>query len=196
MTPGKLQSFCSKEPWKESLLYPWNANGFTYASNGFVGIRITEVEGYGNKGPDLETLLAKARTEDIFGLSSLPEIEMVVCAKCQGTGKATDCDHCDGEGEVEFRCEHSGCYETYTFECHECGGSGKSSEDGKCEECDGIGKVESKTKLKFGNRTFYVSALRMIYDLPELKLEKDGGETSGAYFTFDEGEGLIMPCKD
>jgi hypothetical protein len=194
MIKEDLQKFC--DPIRKGLTTPWNANGFTYASNGVVGIRVNEVPGFDNSGPDLEKLIKIATDSgELYSLDEIPASATQKCAECDGTGKAQKCLHCDGEGEIEYGCEKSGCYHYYTIECHECEGTGKNSETDECEECEGAGIVEVKQKVKFGNRTFYDTPLRLIATLPGVRLSKAGEQFTAAYFTFDEGIGLIMPMR-
>jgi hypothetical protein len=71
-----------------------------------------------------------------------PELPLVYCTDCNGTGKTPafeDCDECGGTGE----CSHCGA------ECEHCRGKGKMEVTGKhdhCETCGGSGKVTKENR--------------------------------------------------
>ena len=95
---------------------------------------------------------------------------MVTCPECQGSGQvedenepATECKHCEGEGEDPcHRCKGRG-KDAAGMECPDCKGGGKTltgkqDEEGEdeiadCEVCRGEGEVSATIKKMVGCET-------------------------------------------
>jgi|ERR1035437_246808 DnaJ-class molecular chaperone len=194
----ELQGFC--HVIRSGLTSPWSGNGFTYASDGAVGIRVPfNPEATRTDGPDLEVLIQNADRGSLIALETLSAKETEDCPTCDGTGKAQKCPHCDGEGEVSFDCDTAKCFHNYEVTCHECDGSGKTSvaENGgeDCDACDGSGQREKETDVHIGVRKFHASNLRKIEKLPGVVIQPNGNPFAAAYFKFDGGDGLIIPTR-
>ena len=93
-----------------------------------------------------------------------------------------DCYCCDGEGVHE---RESG-----------------NSEDYDCEECNATGRVMGESgelsntsypKIEVGGVDFAPQYLRLIKSLPNAQLSPTEGKASP--FTFDGGDGLLMPMR-
>ncbi len=70
--------------------------------------------------------------------------------------------------------------------CEFCFGKG-------CDECDGEGKFEVLEKTKINGCFFQNKYLRLLEELPNCKISPTGKEKP-AWFKFNGGDGLIMPC--
>lgn len=81
-----------------------------------------------------------------------------------------ECDICRGSGISKCSCSHC--------QGHEC----------ECME-------KSANFMIIGTRRLRLDLLSKIAALPNLKIQMDGGEESPAKFTFDGGDGLIMPMR-
>ena len=71
-----------------------------------------------------------------------------------------------------------------TVQCDEC--------DFGCSECDG-GFAPKFQYLALGDSGYQVRYLKMIADLPNGRISPNGLKC--APFTFDGGDGLLMPCR-
>lgn len=123
----------------------------------------------------------------------MPEIEMRNCAQCEGTGKCTrtECEECDGEGEVELTNDYS----DYEVECKTCDGDGFHRSIGGeiCMGCEGSGEVTKEDFIRFhvcGVSIQYKYA-KMIHG-EGLECFKDGDML---YFKKDGLTGIVMGCR-
>jgi len=88
--------------------------------------------------------------------------------------RTMDCTTCDGTGTHECRCGD-------THPCGDCGGDGKM--------------IQNDQGVEVGKMFLGESYLRKLAALPGLKLYDNGGVPDVCYFTFEGGEGLLMPMK-
>lgn len=118
--------------------------------------------------------------------------ELDKCVRCEGHGFLTgyECDACDGDGWFYHHDED--------YDCKKCDSKGviESKDDEakkiKCEECDGLGNSKLQG-IDIGNQRFATHYLARIADLPNLKFFTNLNKNKMAYFTFDGGEGFLMP---
>lgn len=131
------------------------------------------------------------------------------CTHCAGTGTqiSVNCAKCEGSGMKTCpTCEHEN-------DCAECEGIGSSvrpptDADDKhgahaidCCECDARGSIFNdgpKIEVMFGHNLFNAKYLSRIAGLPKLSIATEAtstvdGNYRGIWFTFDGGDGLIMP---
>lgn len=200
MSPTEILSmFASKSDVRKWMLRPFRLNGFVYATNGHWMVRISDeptidADPIADHHPkSIEKMFAEAPTE---GFISLPEMEKPAdCTRCEGLGfgTLTKCESCDGDGEF-VHCGHF-------YECKACDGEGDSFEatpDGTdaCPDCYGRGlKAWGVPGQSVGIAKFSPVYLWMLRVLPGIQIavnDKDGK----ARFTFEGGEGLLMPYRD
>jgi hypothetical protein len=186
MSDLDLQQFCVKEEkdteWLKSLMKPWVANGWEYAADCGIAIRIPTTksatpppECHRNYHPEIERS---------FATDAIPEDELTpwpqrnICETCNGTGvKGTQiCSKCNGDGY--FLCSECGS----EAECPKCGRSGHVPR--KCSDCGGKNLVQMDS--------CYVSATnyQRINTLPNLRYKENNNNP--IYFRFDGGEGSVM----
>jgi hypothetical protein len=191
-----LQRFCWANDYRKYLRQPWAHKGWMYASNGHILVRVPSPE-------HAETVFAEKVAESAVGMladsgereyAPLPAFTLgPVCECCKGVGtvKQSKCPDCDGEGEFD--------HGEYTYHCKECDGEGwiddPAGEERECDACYGFG-TESK-RIDFGGIGYQARYLRLIKDLPGLVFSPgtraDETTIKAAHFTFDGGEGLLMP---
>jgi RecJ-like exonuclease len=172
-------------------------NGFIYATNGKIAIRVREdSESENDKNGEfdivgaIEKLLKKESEKEYIPL----DIELparVKCDDCKGTGEITQCPKCNGTGTVECpTCGHD-------MECEHCDGDGygsPSDETIMCKKCNGTG--EKSFPVAIGKTYFDRKYLALLQSLPgpvEIGIDPDPFET--ALFRYPEGSGAIMPMK-
>lgn len=182
----------SSDP-REYMRAPFTRGEWTYATNGYIAVRVPKIEGIEilpeKHIPKLEGLFTSARIDDAFiALPTLPTLEN--CQMCNGTGAAYECPECDGEGEFE--------YGTHTYKCKECDGSGQVEYmvDNigvvSCRHCGGTGVTRYKP-MKVGGSHFDLFYLYLINVLPGAKFSPGAGRMDMARFVFDGGEGILTP---
>lgn len=90
--------------------------------------------------------------------------------------------------------------EDVTRQCRDCNGSGEHECDcgdrHDCRSCGASGEVTDRAQVVIGApRMFYAHLLRRCMRLPNFKMALTGEQYRGAYFTFDGGDGIVMPCR-
>lgn len=145
-----LTPFCCKpHECRRNIETPWNADGFTFATNGRLIVRVAQQEVpeiLDVTRPDWQKTFngEHDRALDWVKIDTseyAPKQEQ--CEICKGTGKGPFvCDECKGEGEIEcYSCRH-------TNTCDDCDGKGKWGDaDTQCEECGGKGEFEKRTPM-------------------------------------------------
>ena len=83
------------------------------------------------------------------------------------------------------------------IDCMTCEATGKWNDGDtveKCEDCGGTGKKNARQDIAVGEVHFAAKYLRLIITLPGAgKISPNG--TGSAWFTFDGGDGLLMPIR-
>lgn len=208
-----IMKFCSKETSRDKTNKPFTVDGFTYATNGHLIMKVPEMPEFkdnGNSGPGRATTM-KEWTADVlewFSCPVIPEIMDEPCKVCGGIGRAFVCPECDFDGMVELKTKFSD-YESQ--QCETCGGHGQVTkevidplkkkfpsvvvDEGDCEQCDGSGihrRIDNSVML--GGTAMSDRYLSWIGLLPNCEIGTTGQDTP-ARFRFDGGEGLLMPRR-
>ena len=193
-----LQKFCGDED-REPISKPFSRGDYTYATNGFLAVRVPRV-------PDIEeNISAVPQLDDYFMNAPEPEswivpvmepVKLIDCPDCGGIGKMNKCPECDGEGEVYY----DNIYNSYKFDCKTCDGDGVvEAGDGAemvCSGCGGKGKVWPNKQIMQGRLKYTSAILNLIIDLPGIKIEDTNPlPYRMVRFSFDGGDGLIMPVR-
>ena len=123
-------------------------------------------------------------------LVAIPELAPAeTCEYCAGSGTAYDCEECDGEGSFTHKDKE--------YDCKWCNGAGQHQNGegtpGTCWHCDGFG-VKPYQAVAIGNSHFDNRYLALIAALPNAKIAPNGPKDI-AYFTFDGGDGAVMPMR-
>lgn len=197
MSTVDLQKFCSHDDLREYLRQPWTHKGRTYASNGHVLVCVScpehsETIANNPLADKVIDLLAKAGKTNYAPLTGFKKPEQ--CGACHGKGQTRQvkCDDCDGEGEFS--------HGRHEYKCKECEGDGwmaasafdDDAELHDCPNCGGAGYHHSDAK--FGVANFSSVYLLWLSELPGVQMATSEFPAA-AHFTFDGGEGLLMPRR-
>jgi hypothetical protein len=165
LTSGDLKKFCWRD--KNSRPYlrgPWSRDGFTYATNGHVVVRIDRLGDVAEneKAPDCEKIFAGIA--DQVELLPIPAFEIPKV-------ESEDCEDCEGRG-MEHDCPDCGC---------------------ECESCEGTGQAIEKFSVTLFGVIYDAGRIKLIQSLPGLLFSARPPEAKAARFIFEGGDGAIMP---
>lgn len=196
-----LSKFCGDDADRENITSPWSAGDYTYATNGRILVRVLRrTDATREDGPDVRSVYAKAGKAGV--LVPLPSFDLPpssTCATCVGVGLIVDCETCGGGGESE--CHACGHSET----CEDCGGGGcfpakEEDDDGRrCDACLGEGVEYARKSIKVAENLYINVAYALwLRELPKLRIDltpREEGDERPIHFTFDGGDGLLMPMR-
>lgn len=175
-----LLRFCEEEWGAHPVLCrPYRRDGHIYATDGKVAVRVPD-DGRDLESPgDVLKLGDSARAEALAALEKLAvKVDVGFRKRIAAAGK---------------ECAIPSLPDPTYYTCGECKGEGRV-EGETCLECHGKGCHEQDYSLiRVGGVVFHSWALRLIGELPGLKLRIDGTRLRDPQpFTFDGGDGLIM----
>lgn len=168
-----LNKFCDPDDEATEISVPFTADGYTWATNRHIMIRVAEDYNYsdlriGKRGKASQVFNEGYKISAKYApLEPLPPslgIHKITCRDCAGRGKEHYCPSCN-------------------CKCLSCGGSG---------EQDYIGGDDC-TSVSIGEAFFDIKYIRLLQDLPNLKVQTTPPEHDPMSFRFDGGEGLLMP---
>lgn len=163
-----LQQFCNKEEGRVSIGEPFHHEGYAYACNGHIAVRIP-CEPFGDtwSASTKETVLKSFAREGGVWWTVVPPLQSPI--------KKEACEPCGGSG---------------TAECHACG----HEED--CVDCDGTGEIEIQASVDIGGVIFDVGNIGRVWSLPGFRiLVRAGGDLLAHRFEFEGGSGVLMPLR-
>ncbi len=178
-----LQPFCSRDTSRADFATPFSLLAFTYFTNGHLAIRVPRREDVTRPAP-VFVASCKKTLEDWFTEAQAVVGEMVPppmgplppwppaperCTTCGGMGEA-ECPHCKQD-----------------MECDECGGSGEitRSKHPYVEVLRGV----ILSSVYFG-QIRALPGMRMN-NFQQLPITARKGQP--LYFTFDGGDGILLP---
>jgi hypothetical protein len=175
MNAQDLLPFCAAEHNYRfaSIGRPWTCEGFTYATDGRILIRVPAIEGveWNEKAPPVAKLIAETVPKSVAKWVPLPVFPDPVfdeCENCGGKGKWRETDESGKEIGLEF----------------------------DCDECIG-GKWPKVRPVRVLGRLFNDHFLEEIASLPGIEIaDVPYREGAALYFRFDGGDGLLMPMKE
>lgn len=193
-----LKQFCHKGDHRTvDLARPFSEGDYTYASDGWIALRVPRVDGVPENGNAPLPSRLPWDHDEIGDWIDLPDYDLDDaddCRRCKGSGREKSCYECHGAGEVEL---HSG-YHVYSCECLTCGGGGilaaVSKDDDPCGDCNGTGK-RLMTPVEWGRAHISMALLERIKVLPGVQLSKHGADLQPFRFKWDGGVGLVMPMR-
>lgn len=167
-----LMPFCARRRDRTKLSAPGHSAGYTYASDGHIGIRVPgrladELAGY-----DFTAIFGPAddpaRTWSALAPVDIPSLIMPVCATCRGRGWLVECASCRGSGECVCSCCDT------QHECGMCKGEGTRAAAGApederetCHVCDGRGTQLDRRTVDLGDGLWVTARyLSLVQDLP------------------------------
>jgi hypothetical protein len=197
MKPIDLQPFCSTNPHRPNLRRPWTYNGFTYATDARICIRVPllPLNPVDPSQPTPPQAISAAKffapLAELFTHPAtpiplpLPEPIFEKCTSCDGQGHLGPCPDCKGEGvHTCSECEHE-------RDCRECDARGlvpDSAGTTDCDACQSTGKISQPIRVVVGNSGYQARYLALIASLPEYQFYANSGDMAG--FTFAAGGGL------
>lgn len=165
-----LQPFCSTDVFRPYLLKPFSRNGFTYATDGHVMVRVTlrpdvpDVDKAFNPDGPLQGIDGAMFSRPSFELPSAP------------TEKG-ECPACDGRG--------------FDHECPDC--------ECICESCKGEGDIDVERRISaaIGLKIFSLHYIRMMLSLPGIEMATlpNQVDEKPILFRFSDGVGALMPLR-
>lgn len=163
-----LQPFCGTEETRHYLMKPFSKDGFTWATNGNIAIRVPlrhDVPEFDAKVPLKVEMPFKGHEGATF--KALPKVKWPesdpskACETCGGSGHQHDCPDC------------------------EC----------TCEGCDGSGQETIMASVSVRSVLFDSKYVRMILDMPSSTFSSAPKDAEPAPFTFEGGIGVLMPLR-
>lgn len=203
-----LMNFCSKDQSRSPLCNPFNVGCYTYATDGHIAIRIPRMPVFSSNEPveNIEKVWFKgtARDSDYIPVPNVPKERIYEsCPSCRGSGRVRQCPDCEGEGVITFE-SNTGLL--YDIDCRNCNNKGVLGDSGylpddlttvPCERCCGEGIVPKNLFMRIGNRLIACHLLSLMGQLPNCRLAPGATTDFMAIpFSFDEGEGIVMPARD
>jgi hypothetical protein len=166
ITTDVLEKFCSTDPNRASISVPWTSDGYTWATDGRVLIRVPAITGVSDnpKAPQnpskLWSLNGVPELLAWLPLPAAPEEDWVACDVCHDGTHLCDCGH-----------------------DHECG------------TCDGLGKVLRITPVTMdGGYRLNDRYVRLLSCLPDIEVAPFA-INKAIPFRFSGGDGLLMPLR-
>lgn len=169
-----LLRFCSLDDTRPAIKAPFTYGEWTYATDGRICVRVPKDDRNFGETPGapsrraIETIFNDGRDalEEVAIPADLPEVPFKPCEDCNGSGKV----------QISQR----------VFMI--------------CDECDGCGDWRDIVGVDVGAGRFDTYYLRLIRELPNARLSVDKkrpglGNSVPALFTFDGGEGRLMPMR-
>jgi len=166
-----LQPFCSVDDYRPGLMTPWAFNGWKYATDGRMAVRVpTDEPDDSNEPHKRPNAAAIFQGFDVTGLVSfaIPKLKGVhekKCPSCNGYGHST-CDH---------------------------------GHQHECTDCDETGVIEEWPKADIGGNDFSERYLSKIVNLPGLLFFAQSANMEAlkpAFFAFGKnGQGILMPIR-
>lgn len=168
-----LQQFCGDDDYAErrEIHRPFSADGFTWAVNGYIAIRVTHRDefkpqkkhvGIGTLGKIIDEFTGPFTALSQFTLPDfIPTESKTECCECDGRGTEHDCPDC-------------------TCKCDECDGTGFVGKTSECS-CEIFGAI------------FNIKYLRMVFALPNVQAGCPNPDQM--VFRFDGGDGILMTIR-
>ena len=188
-----LEKFCSEDENRTKINHPFCHNGYKYATDGKIVIRIPlddlerGISIINNNVTDILKEFSWCEEKEEIKIPTISAITKQVCGKCKG--EKTKCPECDGEGEVETW----NTYNEYTNTCATCDGD----EYIPCPQCSDLGIETNKNHyVDFPDFKMNVFYLNLIKELPELKMYNLINTKWLKYFSFTGGEGLLAVLRE
>lgn len=195
ITREQLQAFCSQDETRAVLAEPWTHDGYTYATDGRMVVRVLALPGC-QSGEDWPNGYPQApwglmatcpQSTDWQPMPPIPPAPDAVCSQCHAEAAAV-CPACKGDGEVKWTFDFCGTEHTRMDECPVCDG-----EERICNRCWGDGREPDLARVQVGRLVFQARYLRPFTQFTNLEIALCG-EREPARVRFDGGDGLVMPC--
>jgi hypothetical protein len=180
-----LRKFCAESGSRLAIDEPFIQDGWQYATNGIIAVRIPAAEGEPDTPPN-EKQRRRPRMKDVFTpivaaddkWTAWPHVDP--CSTCTATGLVL-CEECNGEGQ----CNQCKCKSEH--ECGFCDGEGKV----ECDLCCANGSLEHR----FGNAELARKLAYLVSQLPNVQYVPQPEAEGAVRFKFDGGEGIVCSLR-
>lgn len=204
MNRETLMHFCATDE-RPVLEQPWTRDGYTYATNGRILLRVPAVEGieYNPAAPNIGPptfMWEHETTPDEW--QDAPEVkpQSTPCEKCGGKGRVKVCPKCKNLRTVFCVC--SECYNEHETPCPVCTAGDTIqawlTPENVCMICQGTGSIDKITSFKLKNGALasdkYLGMLSA--HLQNVQLAGGSDPMAALLVRFDGGLGYLMPLRD
>ena len=206
-----LEAFCWHEDVshigsRPELLHPFLYEGYIYATNGRVLIRVPEGSVHGQYKPFLTLSRMAAVIEPLEHRkavrgypfpSTLPEQATKKCDECDGGGHVETCPTCKGTGVEDCECLDCGNHHERPCTNPNCTEGRVAGPDGShtCMNCYGKGRVPIPEGVWVGGALLCLTYLRVIHENATNPRLYPVDTYTPVVFTAVDCEGLIMPMR-
>lgn len=190
----KLKKFCGDPKYNEKIGTPWSAGEFSFATNGFILVRVPRVASVPERenALNLKTLmdLNPEPQEGYVDAPGIADLAIPECPRCKGKESSPEaCEECNGAGVVEL----SNRYHDYECTCQSCGGDG---EHGRCSRCASTGYLinDEEALVEIAGAPFKkVNILKLTREFGDLQVAPPSPEGKASWMRFAGGHILTMP---
>ncbi len=190
----KLKKFCGDPNYNEKIGAPWSAGEFSYATNGFILVRVPRLAGIPERENtvNLKTLmdLNPEPEEGYVEAPGIADLAIPECPRCKGKETSPElCEECDGAGVVTL----GNRYHDYECTCQTCGGDG---EHGRCSKCRSTGYLidSEDTVVEIAGALFKkVNILNLTREFGKLQVAPPCPRGKASWMRFPGGQILTMP---
>lgn len=166
-----LQQFCGTDETRPYLMKPFSRDGFTWATNGHILVRV-------RARPDVPDMDQKLGLEKQFGGYDTATFFKPNLKLPPAPAEFGDCPACSARGYVHD-CPHCGC---------------------ECPKCEGRGNLDLEriTSTTIAPKLYALNYIRQILSLPDVEIARVEAEPLLAplFFRFTGGIGALMPLRD
>lgn len=162
-----LKPFCSTKEHVREIREPFPRGDFLYATNGHIMVRVP-------RPADAVEVERAPHAEKLWDKTPLLELAPLPAMTLPAV-KKVDCASCGGGTESIHDCPNCNC---------------------ECDTCGDQGEIEVQTTCEVNGTIFDTKYVRLIQTLPGVMFPTSPPKDVGAKFTFDGGEGMVMPCRE
>jgi hypothetical protein len=190
----KLKKFCGDSKYNEKIGTPWSAGEFTFATNGFILVRVPRLAEVPERQNvvSLKSVLEQnpVPSDGWVDAPGVEDLKIPACPRCKGKeSNPTPCEECDGTGAVDF----DNRWNSYEFTCKSCDGDG---EHGSCKKCGGTGYLidTEDSNIPIGGAEFKkIYILDLTRAFGPLRVAPHIQEGKACWLSFAGGHALLMP---
>lgn len=208
-TTELLSRFCGKNDIREYLNVPMRRDGFLYATNGHIAVRVVDEPGVvafdGNTAilkvaDGIEKMLAATYQPNGHVLAETDAAQVLAgalpCGNCQGTGVTPACGRCGNTGVITSGWRYGNEIE---IDCPACGGI-PDAPGTPCCGCEGDGKYVWDLRIPLGHADYNPRYIALLAELPGATLynsepTEDPYHYGAGRVHFDGGLALVMPMR-
>lgn len=162
-----LKPFCSTKEHVREIREPFPRGEFVYATNGHIMVRVP-------RQGDMAEVERAPHAEKLFDKTPLLPLSPFPVLTIP-PAKKVECANCGGGTESIHDCPDCNCV---------------------CTICGGAGEVEVQTTCEVNGAIFDTKYVRLIQTLPGVLFPTSPAKLEGNRFTFEGGEGMLMPCRE